>query len=116
MGRPCLLENHRDNFIGEPQTGQHSLAELDQLCTEALARHADLRFVTTGELARMLRDRDRQCLVTRFSERLPFVWVRLRHAGRLWKLMVLTGLAAVAALVVWLLGRPLATMTSAPNA
>jgi hypothetical protein len=116
MGRPCLLENHRDNFIGEPQTCRDSLAELDKLCSEALTRHADLRFVSTGELARMLRDRDLQWLVTRFAERLPFVWMRLRHAGRLWKLMVLTGMAAAASLVVWLLGRPPAKLPSASNA
>lgn len=111
-GRPCLLENHRDNFIGEPQTCRHSLAELDKLCRDALARHADLRFLTTAELGRLLRDRDPQWLATGFAERLPFAWMRLRHTGRLWKLMTLTGMATAAAWLVWLLGRSPATRPS----
>ena len=46
----------------------------------------------------MLRTRDPQWLVLGTPERLPFIWQRLRHAGRLWKLMVLTGLAAIGAM------------------
>ncbi len=109
-GRPCILENHRDNFIGTHPTRQHSLVELDKLCRGALARHPDLSFQTSHELARILRDRDARWLVDKFAERLPSAWVRLRHAGRPWNLMVLTGLAAIAAFVVGMLGRSPSTM------
>jgi hypothetical protein len=104
QGRPCLLENHRDNFINEPRVRQHSLNELDKLCREALVCCPALRFLTSWELARILRDRDPAWVVTRFTERLPFLWARLSHTGRLWKLMNMTGLTAVIALFVRLLG------------
>lgn len=114
-GRPCLLENHRDNFINDPQMRQHSLVELDKVYREALAQHADLRFLSSWELGHILRDRDPQWLITSFPERLPFLWERLRHAGRLWKLMALTGLAAIAGLIVRLFGRSSAGVTGRCN-
>lgn len=103
-GRPCLLENHRDNFIKDLAARGHSLAELDKLCREALVQHPGLRLLSTWELGCILRDRDPQWLIARLPDRLPFVWMRLRHAGRLWKIMVLTGLAAVGTLIVRLSG------------
>ncbi|HMN75643.1 MAG TPA: hypothetical protein PKC97_06225 [Burkholderiaceae bacterium] len=103
-GRVCLLENHRDNFIAEPEQHRQSLAELDKLYREALTRHADLRFLSSSELGTVLRTRDPQWLVLATRERLPFIWQRLHRAGRLWKLMSLTGLAALGAMIVWAFG------------
>lgn len=99
-GRPCLLENHRDNFIGEAQMCRHSLAELDKLYREASARHPGLRYLSSWELSRILRGRDPEWLADGTRERLGFVWQRLRNAGRPWKFMVLTGLAAAGGLFV----------------
>jgi hypothetical protein len=99
-GRPCVLENHRDNFIGDPQMCERSLVELDKVYGQALARQRDLRFLSTWELSRILDDRDPLWLISNASERLPFVWTRVRNAGRLWKVMVLTGLAVVGGLFV----------------
>jgi hypothetical protein len=99
QGRPCLLENHRDNFIEGPQQAQASLTELDELYRQALARYDDLRFVSSLELCRHLRDRDPRWLITGFRERLPFLWVRLRGSGRLWKLLMATGLAPLGRLI-----------------
>lgn len=104
-GRPCLLENHRDNFIFDDEQCRRSLAELDALFAGALRRHPNLRFLSTVELGRILRTRDPQWIVQRWRERLPFVWQRLRHSGRPWKLMKLTGLAALGAVLVRLLSR-----------
>ena len=98
-GRPCLLENHRDNFIDNAQQAQRSLAELDKLYREALARHENLRFVSTWELGCVLRNRDPRWLVTGLRERLPFLWARLRGTGRLYKLLVATGLAPLGRLI-----------------
>ena len=94
-GRPCVLENHRDNFINALPMREHSLAELDKLYRGALARHGDLRFLSSVELGRILRDRDPRWLITRAGERLPHLGERLRHSGRCWKLMTLSGLAAI---------------------
>lgn len=101
-GRVCLLENHRDNFIAQPD--QQSMAELDKLYRKALKRHADLRFLSSSELGAVLRNRDPRWLILSIRERLPFIWQRLRHAGQLWKLMRLTGLAFALAVTVRLLG------------
>lgn len=98
-GRPCLLENHRDNFIEDPKQAQRSLAELDKLYREALMRHADLRFIQSWQLGRMLRDRDPGWLITDLRERLPILWVRLSRTGRLWKLLRMAGIAPLARLV-----------------
>jgi len=103
-GRPCVLENHRDNFIADPVQAQRSLAELDALCAGALREFPDLRFLSTVELGRILRDRDPRWVAASWRERLPCVWRRLHGTGRLWKLMRVTGLAAVGDLLVRLLG------------
>jgi hypothetical protein len=98
-GRACVLENHRDNFIQDPQQANHSLVELDKLCGEALARHERLRFVSSWELSCLLRQRDPNWLVLGIRERLPYLWVRLSHTGRLWKLLTATGIAPLGRLV-----------------
>lgn len=103
-GQPCVLENHRDNFLFDADRCRHSLAELDALCAGALRQHPNLRFLSSTELGRILRNRDPQWIVAPWRQRLPFVWQRLRHTGRLWKLMRLTGLATLGGLLVRLIG------------
>lgn len=103
-GRVCVLENHRDNFIGDGEVGRRSLGELDRLCADAVSRHHELRFLSSLELSRLLRQRDAQWLVDSWRARLPFVWARLRHTGRLWRLLAASGAAAIGAVVVQLLG------------
>ena len=105
-GRPCILENHRDNFVGDAANMPHALDELDRLFRDALDQHRDLRFLSSWELARLLRDRDPRWLVTRWQERLPFWLQRLRHTGRPWKVLSLTGLTALLVMLAALLGAP----------
>jgi hypothetical protein len=106
QGQPCILENHRDNFLFDAEQCRRSLAELDALCAGSLREHPNVRFLSTVELGRILRDRDPQWIATGWRQRLSFVWQRLRHTGRLWKLMRLTGLAALGTLLVRVLGMP----------
>lgn len=103
--RVCLLENHRDNFIIDAQQSRTSLTELDDLYRDALKQHPDLRFLSSLELGAVLRARDPQWLLLGTPERLPYLWQRLRHAGRLWKIMRLTGLAALGALALVIMRR-----------
>jgi hypothetical protein len=91
-GRPCLLENHRSNFIGDDEARRHSLAELDRLLGQALARHPGLRFLCTAELCRIVRQRDAQWLVLSVFGRMPAWWARLRSQRRLCKLLGMLGL------------------------
>ena len=102
-GRPCLLENHRDNFINDPQACMHSLAELDKLYRQALVRHDDVRFVSSAELAHILRTRDPAWIENRFSGRLPAYLARMRNNSRFWKISTLTGLAGLLSMLVGLL-------------
>lgn len=116
LGHPCILENHRDNFVFDGHQCRRSLAELDALCAGALRQHPGLRFLSTAELGRILRDRDPQWIIVPWRQRLPFVWQRLRHSGRPWKLMRLTGLATLGGALVRLLGiRPAAPAATASS-
>ena len=105
-GRPCVLENHRDNFIHSPAACEASLCELDALAAGALEREPRLRFMSTRELERIVRERDADWICTRARDRLPCVWQRLRHSGRPWKLLKLCGLAAVGGAVLSWVTRP----------
>lgn len=100
QGRPCLLENHRDNFIGDAGQRQASLTELDMLFREALRRHPGLRFLSTAELGRILLDRPPAWLVTGARPRAPLVWARIAASGRPWKLLRMTGAAALVGAVL----------------
>lgn len=104
-GRACVLENHRDNFIGDKAGLKASLRELDTLCSGALQENPDLRFMSTEEFGRIVRDLDPEWVQRAWLERLPYVWQRLRHSGRLWKLMRVTGFAGLGHLIVRLLAR-----------
>lgn len=95
-GRPCLLENHRDNYIFDDEQAKRSLVELDALCAGALQRFPQLRFVSTVELGRIVRVGDPQWIAGSWCERLPFAWQRLRGSGRLWRLLLVSGAAAAA--------------------
>jgi hypothetical protein len=94
-GRPCVLENHRVNFCSGPAARKLSLQELDKLVADALVMLPDLRFLSSIDLFHVLRRRDPQWVVVGWRERLPSVWQRLRQTGRLWKLLLLSGVALV---------------------
>lgn len=103
-GRACLLENHRENFIGEPGRSQGSCVELDRLLREAKAAHPSLCWLSTGEWLAVLRQRDPAWLVDAWRERLPFQWCRIANSGRLWKLLRWSGAAWLGGQLVRALG------------
>jgi hypothetical protein len=103
-GRPCLLENHRDNFIQGPEESRASLAELDKLYQLALESYGNLRFLSSKELAHILHTRDPAWIATRVGQRLPAILARLRNSGRFWKLARVTGLAGVLSMFVGMIG------------
>ncbi|MEJ5211007.1 MAG: hypothetical protein WHV61_06220 [Burkholderiales bacterium] len=55
-GRPCLVETHRFNYVGEgaPRAREELLRALEQ----ALQRHPNLRFLSSAELGDVLARRD----------------------------------------------------------
>ncbi len=93
LGRPCLLETHRSNFLteagGEPTA---ALAALDDLYTRALRDFPNLRFATPAELGNAIRtgdanwiEQDPRCRFT--------IWLRrIATLPRFGKVARLTGL------------------------
>jgi hypothetical protein len=103
QGRPCLLETHRSNFIG--REAERSNAELHRLIAQALRTYPDLRFMSTLELARAMRDCSPQFLETRVSCRLA-AWVnRLTELPRFWKLGRMIGVAPILCLIATMIRR-----------
>jgi len=92
-GKPCLLENHRDNFISGEESCRRTLDGLDALYRQALAQHDRLRFLSSGEFGGVLLDQHRDWIETRPEWRAKKIQARLSNTGRLWKLFQLTGLS-----------------------
>lgn len=80
LGRPCLLETHRNNFLtaagGDPE---QSLAALDGLYRQALAAYPDVRFLSCAELGLALNGND-PAWVEHDRRRRFTIWLR-RVAG-----------------------------------
>jgi hypothetical protein len=108
-GRACILENHRDSFVGDDPRLPHGLAELDALCTGALQRHPGLRFLSSAQLAEVLATRDPAWVEHGRRRRLACAWRRLAASGRPWRLLRLGGWAALLGALLWLARVPLAT-------
>jgi hypothetical protein len=64
-----------------------------------LLAHADLRFLSSLALARILRRQDQDWLMVG-PERVPMIWMRFHQAGRPRKLMAMATLAAVLSLLL----------------
>lgn len=97
--RACLLETHRSNFIGDDAVVTRNLAEIERLCILALKHHTDLRFVSTEELGRALREGNPAWVETGFAARLTACLSRARSLRGCSKVTRLTGFAWLLSLV-----------------
>jgi hypothetical protein len=100
QGRPCLLETHRSNFIGDRETYESALNEIDRLYRQALERYPEVRFLSTAELGQVIRAKDPAWIESRTGVRLTVWGARIRLLIGFWRLARLTGLA-------WLLAHAL---------
>jgi hypothetical protein len=100
QGRPCLLETHRSNFIGDRATCESALNEIDRLYRQALEQYPEVRFVSTAELGQAIRAKDPAWIESRTGVRLAAWGARIRLLRGFWRLAQLTGLA-------WLLSHAL---------
>lgn len=91
--RACSLETHRSNFIGDDAVVTPNLAEVDRLYALALEHHPDLRFVSTEELGRALRDGNPDWVEKGSTARLAAWLSRARALKNYWRVARLTGLA-----------------------
>lgn len=93
QGRACLLETHRSNFISDAAVAADAMKETDRLYTMALSRFPRLRFLSTEELGRAMRQNDPVWIEHRMPARLLAWRVRIEEMTRFWRLARLTGLA-----------------------
>jgi hypothetical protein len=91
--RACLLETHRSNFIGDDASAAHNLAEIDRLYALVLEHCPDVRFVSTEELGRALREGNHAWVEKRFTTRLAAWLARARGLSGYWRAARVTGLA-----------------------
>jgi hypothetical protein len=104
LGRPALFETHRFNFLGTDEEKGQSLGQINGLLQGALVAWPSLGFLSTWELAKVLKNRDPEWVEQSLRRRLH-VWIRrLGEIPRLRKLAWLTGWIVPAALVWKLTG------------
>jgi hypothetical protein len=96
QGRPCLLETHRCNFIGNGL--EPSLTELERLLAQALARFPDLRFLSSAELAEHYRQGSAAWMVRDLGRRLGAWRQRMGEVPRFARLARWSGLDGLLAL------------------
>ena len=107
-GRPVLVETHRFNFTGQELECRHSLDALHALLEGALHAHPQIRFMSSSELAGILRNRHGELIESRLVRRARAYLTRLYGISRVRKALWLSGLI----LPGWLLWR-LATLGTA---
>lgn len=93
LGRPCLLETHRWNFLAA--TGGDlaaALAALDTLYRQALKAHSNLRFASCAELAEAIRSQDPAWIESDLRRRFTIWTRRAALLPRFGKLARLSGL------------------------
>ena len=105
LGRPCLLETHRANFLGDERVVNNAMHELSSLMQQALERFPGLRFISTEDLATAMVMKDPQWLDSRSGRRLAVMAKRIADVPRLGKLARLSGFSLLLQLVAGLLGK-----------
>lgn len=96
LARPTLLEIHRSNFIADAALCERSLHELRRLLEQALAHHAELRFLSTAELAERLTAQDGNWIIRSPLPRLKFFFRRGMVEPSLQRWFKLSGLFLLA--------------------
>ncbi len=104
LGRPCLLETHRFNFVGEDEQVQRSMAELSRLLQKALQTTPELRFISTEALGLAMQTKDPEWVEHHLGRRLTVMAKRIAEVPRLGKLSRLTGLLTLTRLAAAMLG------------
>ena len=93
LGRPCLLETHRSNFLTEAGGNPTAaLAALDDLYTRALSNFPNLRFATPAELGHAIRTGDTNWIEQDRRSRFTIWLRRIASLPRFGKAARLTGL------------------------
>lgn len=100
LGRPTLIETHRENFVGGSASGEAALVELERALRGVLARHPEARFMPTAELAKHLADLASPLRERAFAHRLHAFLNRIAREGSLARFLKYSGLGLLLQLVL----------------
>ncbi len=103
LGRPCLVEMHRFNFIGPPEKCALNFRTLKAALEQLQRALPDMRFLTSLELADAMRTRMPEIIESKPAPRIRIWLRRIEQLRGFSKLSRLSGLAAS----LWLLGKAL---------
>lgn len=95
LGRPVLLETHRESFVATPAAGREALHELKRALCGALERYPDTRFMPTVELAAHLVDETSSLRERSFSRKLVVFLGRVQEDAALARYLKFSGLSVV---------------------
>jgi hypothetical protein len=105
-GRPALIEMHRFNFTGTPESTERALTELARGVSGLRPRFPAAKYLTTRELAVALAARDRALVRFDWPGRLrAWLW-RMSDERRFLKLSWLAGLLLPIGVAVAFSGHP----------
>lgn len=106
LARPTLLETHRENFICGAAQSETALAELARTLRGVVARHADVRFMSTESLVRHFDGPESELLLRPPLPRLVVFLRRVRAAPELRRTLHWSGLGVVLVGLAKLLASP----------
>ncbi|HQR42547.1 MAG TPA: hypothetical protein PLX97_07675 [Gemmatales bacterium] len=105
LGRPALIETHRENFIVSPELAERALSELARALRGVCSRHPDAQFCNTATLADEMSKVDSSLFVKGASDRICLVVRRLLATPALSRSMKLSGQYLLLLLIERALGR-----------
>lgn len=95
LGRPTLLETHRDNFTGAPEVAERALAELERALRGVLRDWPEVCFLSTAALGEVLVDANHPLRLCGPARTQGVFLARLLATPALSRALKLTGLRLV---------------------
>lgn len=103
LGRPALIETHRESFIASPDVAEQALAELERALRGVVQRHADICLLSTEALGDVFTARGKPLLETDALARFVMFLRRLLASPPLSRALKMSGLRIVLLLFTYLL-------------
>ena len=101
LGRPCLVEMHRFNFIGAADQCETSLRSLENALEQLQRTLPKMRFMTSLELAEAIRAKMPVLVEAKLTPRIRIWLRRIGQIPRFAKLTKISGLA----IPLWMIGK-----------
>lgn len=101
LGRPCLVEMHRFNFIGAAEKCDSSLSILESALEQLWRTFPEIRFMTSLELADAMRTKIPALVETKLTPRIRIWLRRIEQIRGFAKLTKISGLA----IPLWMIGK-----------